>query len=102
MEDPETELKLINASYDADYLAYMMKYDIIHGKYDGSIVADGDSLVIVGHKVALSHTRDLADIPFAANGAHYVCESTGVCLTTEKVQAHLRAGAKKVVFSAPD
>jgi glyceraldehyde 3-phosphate dehydrogenase len=101
MKDPETELKLINASYDADYLAYMMKYDTIHGKYDGTIVVDGDSLVVDGHKIALSHTRDPAEIPFAAHGAHYVCESTGVFLTTEKVQAHLKAGAKKIIFSAP-
>merc|ERR1712087_63177 len=101
MKDPETELKLINASYDADYLAYMMKYDTIHGKYDGTIEADGDSLVIDGQKVALSHTRDPAEIPFGENGADYVCESTGVFLTTEKVQPHLAAGAKKVIFSAP-
>jgi glyceraldehyde 3-phosphate dehydrogenase len=101
MKDPEVELKLINASYDAEYLAYQMKYDSIHGRYDGTIEVDGDSLVIDGHKVALSHTRDPADIPFAAHGADYVCESTGVFLTTEKIQAHLKAGAKKVVFSAP-
>merc|ERR1712139_46265 len=98
MKDPETDLKLINASYDSDYLAYMMKYDTIHGRYDGTIEADGDSLVIDGHKVTLSHTRDPAEIPF--DGA-YVCESTGVFLTKEKVQGHLKAGAKKVVFSAP-
>merc|ERR1719329_1175518 len=101
MKDPETELKLINASYDADYLAYMFKYDTIHGKYDGTIKVDGDSLVVDGKKIALSHTRDPAEIPFAAHGADYVCESTGVFLTTEKVQPHLKAGAKKVVFSAP-
>merc|ERR1719445_675458 len=79
----------------------MMKYDTIHGKYDGTIEAVGDSLVIDGQTVALSHTRDPAEIPFGANGADYVCESTGVFLTTEKVQPHLKAGAKKVVFSAP-
>merc|ERR1719206_482665 len=78
-----------------------MKYDTIHGKYDGTIEAVGDSLVIDGQTVALSHTRDPAEIPFGANGAEYVCESTGVFLTTEKVQPHLKAGAKKVVFSAP-
>merc|ERR1711963_371819 len=101
MKDPEVELKLINASYDAEYLSYQMKYDSIHGRYDGTIEADGDSLVIDGHRVALSHTRDPAEIPFAEHGAEYVCESTGVFLTAEKVQPHLKAGAKKVVFSAP-
>merc|ERR1719284_54756 len=101
MKDPETELKLINASYDADYLAYMFKYDTIHGKYDGTIEVDGDSLVVDGKKIALSHTRDPAEIPFGEHGAEYVCESTGVFLTTEKVQPHLKAGAKKVIFSAP-
>merc|ERR1712066_1140729 len=73
----------------------------VHGKYDGTIEADGDSLVIDGQKVALSHTRDPAEIPFGDNGADYVCESTGVFLTTEKVKPHLVGGAKKVVFSAP-
>ena len=101
MKDPETELKLINASYDSDYLAYMMKYDSIHGKYDGTVEVDGDSLVVDGQKIALSHTRDPAEIPFGEHGAEYVCESTGVFLTTEKVQGHLKAGAKKVIFSAP-
>jgi len=101
MKDPEVELKLINASYDSDYLAYMMKYDSIHGKYDGTVEPDGDSLVIDGTKVALSHTRDPAEIPFAEHGTEYVCESTGVFLTTDKVQPHLKAGAKKIVFSAP-
>merc|ERR1711963_1180487 len=69
--------------------------------YDGTVEVDGDSLVIDGKKVALSHTRDPAEIPFTEHGAEYVCESTGVFLTTEKVQPHLKAGAKKVVFSAP-
>merc|ERR1712182_146996 len=77
-----------------------MGYDSIHGRDDGTIEADGDSLVVDGKKIALSHTRDPAEIPFGENGADYVCESTGVFLTTEKVEGHLKAGAKKVVFSA--
>jgi glyceraldehyde 3-phosphate dehydrogenase len=101
MKDPEVELKLVNASYDAEYLAYQMKYDSIHGRYDGTIEAKGDSLVVDGKTIALSHTRDPAEIPFTEHGAEYVCESTGVFLTTEKIQPHLKAGAKKVVFSAP-
>jgi glyceraldehyde 3-phosphate dehydrogenase len=95
------DLKLINASYDAEYMAYMFKYDSVHGRYDGTVETDGDSLVIDGKKIALSHTRDPAEIPFAANGADYCCESTGVFLTTEKVEPHLEAGAKKIIFSAP-
>merc|ERR1712014_450673 len=67
----------------------------------GTIEVDGDSLVVDGKKIALSHTRDPAEIPFGESGADYVCESTGVFLTTEKVKPHLAAGAKKVVFSAP-
>mmetsp|Transcript_36691 Transcript_36691/g.86026 ORF Transcript_36691/g.86026 Transcript_36691/m.86026 type:complete len:425 (+) Transcript_36691:93-1367(+) len=101
MKDPETELKLINASYDADYLAYMFKYDTIHGQYDGTIEVDGDSLVVDGQKIELSHTRDPAEIPFGDAGAEYVCESTGVFLTADSVKPHLKAGAKKIVFSAP-
>ncbi|CAE8637274.1 unnamed protein product [Polarella glacialis] len=101
MKDQEVELNLINASYDAEYLAYQLKYDSIHGRYDGTVEVDGDCLIIDGHKVALSHTRDPAEIPFAELGVDYVCESTGVFLTTEKIQGHLKAGAKKVVFSAP-
>merc|ERR1711920_710595 len=79
--------------YDAEYLAYQMKYDSIHGRYDGTVEVDGDSLVIDGQKVALSHTRDPAEIPFTEYGAEYVCESTGVFLTEEKIQPHLKAGA---------
>merc|ERR1712050_170566 len=101
MKDPEVELKLVNASYDAEYLSYMGKSDSIYGRYDGTVEVDGDSLVIDGTKVALSHTRDSAEIPFAEHGAEYVCESTGMFLTTEKVQPHLKADAKKIVFSAP-
>merc|ERR1719221_2022590 len=101
MKDPNLDLKLINASYDAEYMAYMFKYDSVHGRYDGTVETDGDCLVIDGHRVALSHTRDPAEIPFAAHGADYVCESTGVFLTTEKIAPHLAAGAKKVIFSAP-
>jgi len=95
------DLKVINTSYDADYLAYMMKYDTIHGTYDGTIEADGDSLIIDGNRVALSKTRDPKEIPFGEYGADYVCESTGQFLTADKVQGHLEAGAKKVIFSAP-
>merc|ERR1711967_104698 len=82
-------------------MAYQFKYDSIHGKYDGTVDVDGDSLVIDGHSVALSHTRDPSEIPFSKYGDLYVCESTGAFLTEEKIQPHLKAGAKKIIFSAP-
>jgi len=100
-KDPNCDLKLINTGASAEYMAYQMKYDTIHGKYPGTIDADGDNLVIDGVKVPTSHTRDPAEIPFGKYGADYVCESTGAFLTGEKIAPHLAAGAKKIVFSAP-
>mmetsp|Transcript_54776 Transcript_54776/g.108699 ORF Transcript_54776/g.108699 Transcript_54776/m.108699 type:complete len:349 (+) Transcript_54776:329-1375(+) len=101
VKNPETELKLINSGASAEYMAYQFKYDSIHGKWAGTVEVDGDSLVIDGNKVALSHTRDPKDIPFSKYGDLYVCESTGAFLTAEKVEPHFAAGAKKIVFSAP-
>merc|ERR1719390_579510 len=101
VENPETDLKLINSGASAEYMAYQFKYDTIHGKYDGVGEVDGDSLVIDGVTIPLSHTRDPSEIPFAKYGATYVCESTGAFLTDEKIQPHIGAGAKKVIFSAP-
>jgi glyceraldehyde 3-phosphate dehydrogenase len=97
----ETELKLINTGASCEYMAYQMKYDSIHGRYDGTIEADGDFLIVDGKKIPCSHTRSPADIPFAQYGADYVCESTGAFLTQESVLPHFAAGAKKIVFSAP-
>merc|ERR1719164_104614 len=101
LKNPETELELINSGASAEYMAYQFKYDSIHGKYDGTVEVDGDSLVIDGQSVALSHTRDPSEIPFSKYGDLYVCESTGAFLTEEKIQPHLKAGAKKIIFSAP-
>merc|ERR1711965_752552 len=101
VKNPETDLKLINSGAAAEYMAYQFKYDSIHGKYDGVVEVDGDSLVIDGVTIPLSHTRDPSEIPFAKYGATYVCESTGAFLTDEKIQPHLAGGAQKVIFSAP-
>merc|ERR1719199_1169470 len=101
VKNPETDLKLINSGAAAEYMAYQFKYDTIHGKYDGVVEVDGDSLVIDGVTIPLSHTRDPSEIPFAKYGATYVCESTGAFLTDEKIQPHIAAGAQKVIFSAP-
>ena len=72
----------------AVYLASQPKYDSLHGRYYGTFVVDRDSFVIIGKWVALSHTRGPAEIPFTKHGADYVCVSTGVSLTTAKVQPH--------------
>lgn len=77
------------------------KYDTVHGKFDGTVEVDGMDLILDGQRVPTSHTRNPEEIPFTATGAAYVCESTGAFLTEEKVQPHLKAGAKKIVFSAP-
>mmetsp|Transcript_14031 Transcript_14031/g.20748 ORF Transcript_14031/g.20748 Transcript_14031/m.20748 type:complete len:377 (-) Transcript_14031:32-1162(-) len=99
--NPETELKLINTGADPNYMAYQFKYDTVHGRWDGSVEVDGMDLIINGQKVPTSHTRNPAEIPFKAMGAQYVCESTGAFLTKDSVQSHFKAGAKKIVFSAP-
>merc|ERR1719453_2600081 len=91
-KSPDCDLKLINTGASCEYMAYQMKYDSIHGRYDGTIEADGDFLIVDGTKIPCSHTRDPAEIPFAQYGADYVCESTGAFLTGEKVEAHFDAG----------
>jgi len=103
MKDPKISLKLINSEGSAEYLAYQFKYDSVHGKYDGTVEADGeDAIVIDGHRIALSRTRNPDEIPFRKHGNDlYVCESTGAFLTQDSVKPHFNAGAKKIVFSAP-
>ncbi|CAM9572423.1 unnamed protein product [Chrysoparadoxa australica] len=101
IKNPETDLKIINTGAAPEYMAYQLKYDSVHGKYPGTIEVDGQDLIIDGQRVPTSHTRNPAEIPFAATGAEYVCESTGAFLTKESVQPHYAAGAKKIVFSAP-
>ncbi|XP_049802630.1 glyceraldehyde-3-phosphate dehydrogenase [Schistocerca nitens] len=84
-----------------DYMVYLFKYDSTHGKFKGEVKADGDSLVVNGHKIAVFSERDPKNIPWGKAGAEYVVESTGVFTTIEKASAHLEGGAKKVVISAP-
>jgi glyceraldehyde 3-phosphate dehydrogenase len=85
----------------ADYMVYMVKYDTMHGKFDGQISFEGDKLIVNGKKICVYAEKDPAMIPWKECGAEYVVESTGVFPSTEKASAHLKAGAKKVVISAP-
>ena len=84
-----------------DYMVYMVKYDSIHGKFDGCIKAENGKLVVNGKEISVFAEKDPAQIPWGTVGADYVVESTGVFCTTEKASAHIAAGAKKVVISAP-
>ena len=91
----------INDLIDVDYMAYMLKYDSTHGRFDGTVEVKDGSLIVNGNVVRVTAERNPADINWGAVGAEYVVESTGLFLTKEKAQGHIDAGAKKVVMSAP-
>ena len=86
---------------DLEYMVYMLRYDTVHGQFKGTIETKGDKLVVNGKEIAVYASMNPAEIPWKECGAEYVVESTGVFTTTEKASAHLEAGAKKVVISAP-
>ena len=91
----------INDLLDADYLAYMLKYDSVHGKFEGSIEVEGNYLIVNGNKIRLTAEMDPANLKWNEVGADVVVESTGLFLTDEKARKHIEAGAKKVIISAP-
>ncbi|KJF44811.1 type I glyceraldehyde-3-phosphate dehydrogenase [Draconibacterium sediminis] len=91
----------INDLIDVDYMAYMLKYDSTHGRFDGTVEVKDGALVVNGNVVRVTAERNPADINWGAVGAEYVVESTGLFLTKESAQGHIDAGAKKVVMSAP-
>lgn len=98
---PDIEIVGINDLCDPDYLAYMLKYDSVHGRFDGEVGSTDKSIIVNGAEIPVYAEKNPADIPWGALGAEYVIEATGLFLTKEKSQAHLDAGAKKVVMSAP-
>ena len=95
------EVVAINDLIDVDYMAYMLKYDSTHGKFNGTVEVKDGQLVVNGNVVRVSAERNPADINWGAVNAEYVVESTGLFLTKESAQGHIDAGAKKVVMSAP-
>ncbi len=102
LDNPEIEFVGINDPFmTPDYCAYMLRYDTIHGQYKGDIKFTDDAIIVNGKEVKFYAEKDPINIPWAACGAEYVVESTGVFTTMEKAEAHLKAGAKKVVISAP-
>ena len=98
---PEIEIVGINDLCPADYLAYMLKYDTMHGQFAGTIDYTENSIIINGKEIPIFAERNPADIPWGKLEAEYVVESTGLFLSQDKAQAHIDAGAKKVVMSAP-
>ena len=97
----DIEVVGINDLIEVDYIAYMLKYDTVHGRFDGTIeVADG-KLVVNGKPIRVTCEKDPANLKWNEVGAEYVVESTGLFLTKETAQAHITAGAKKVIMSAP-
>jgi len=99
---PDIEFVGINdPGMTPDYMAYMLKYDTIHGRFTGDISWDDTSITVNGHKVMVYAEKEPAALPWGKIGAEYVVEATGLFLTKEKSAGHIQAGAKKVVFSAP-
>ncbi len=97
----EIEVVGINDLLDPDYLAYMLMYDSVHGRFEGEVSVDGNNLIVNGKKIRLTSEKDPAALKWYEVGADIVVESTGLFLTKETAEAHIKAGAKKVIMSAP-
>ncbi|HKJ53234.1 MAG TPA: type I glyceraldehyde-3-phosphate dehydrogenase [Gammaproteobacteria bacterium] len=97
----DVEIVGINDLLDPDYLAYMLRYDSVHGRFDGDIAVDGSTLIVNGNKIRLSAERDPAELKWNELDVDVVVESTGLFLTGETAQKHIDAGARKVIMSAP-
>ena len=95
------EVVAINDLTSADTLAYLLKYDSVHGRFDGEVVADGDYLVINGKRIRVYAEKDPANLPWKELGIDIVIESTGLFKNREKMMKHINAGAKKVVLTVP-
>jgi len=100
-EFPEMEVVGINDLLDPEYQAYMLKYDSVHGRFDGDVSVDGGNLVVDGKTIRVTAERNPADLAWGDIGVDVVLECTGFFLTEETCQAHIDAGAKKVLQSAP-
>jgi len=97
----DIEIVGINDLLDVDYLAYMLKYDSVHGRFDGTVAVEDGALIVNGSKIRVTAERDPANLAWGDVEAEIVIESTGFFLTDETARKHIEAGAKKVVLSAP-
>jgi glyceraldehyde 3-phosphate dehydrogenase len=98
---PQIEVVGINDLLEPDYLAYMLKYDSVHGHFNGDIAVEGSTLIVNGKRIRLTAVKDPAELKWGEVGASVVVESTGLFLDKAKAGAHITAGAKKVILSAP-
>ena len=101
MAKDNLEIVGINDLISVDYMAYMLRYDTMHGQFKGTIEVKENALVVNGHSIRVTAEKDPANLKWNEVGAEYVVESTGLFLTMEKAEAHIKAGAKRVVMSAP-
>ncbi|MEG1844905.1 MAG: type I glyceraldehyde-3-phosphate dehydrogenase [Clostridia bacterium] len=101
LDHKEVEVVGINDLITPEYMAYMLKYDTVHGRFEGTVESTDDAIIVNGHKIPVFCQKNPADLPWGEVGAEYVVESTGLFLTKEKAQGHIDAGAKHVVMSAP-
>ncbi|KAF1857564.1 hypothetical protein Lal_00014573 [Lupinus albus] len=100
-ERENIEVVGINDLIDAEYMAYMLKYDSVHGKFKGEVSVEGNNLVVNGKTIRVTAERDPNNLKWNEVGAEYIVESTGLFLSKDTAQAHINAGAKKVILSAP-
>ncbi len=98
---PDIEVVGINDLLEPDYLAYMLQFDSVHGRFKGTIAVEGSTLIVNGKRIRLTAVKDPAELKWGEIGADVVVESTGLFLTKETAEKHLAAGAKKVIMSAP-
>lgn len=101
LERENVELVAINSTSSPEYTAYQLKYDSVHGRFNGVVEVDGNNLIVNGKKIVLFSDRDPNNLKWGEVGADYIIESTGAFLTKESAGAHLKVGAKKVILSAP-
>src|SRR5512145_92872 len=97
----DIEIVAINDLLEPDYVAYMLKFDSVHGRFKGQVSVEGNTLVVNGKKIRLTAVKDPAELKWGEVGADVVVESTGLFLTKETAEKHLAAGARKVIMSAP-
>ena len=98
---PDIEVVAINDLLEPDYLAYMLQHDSVHGRFHGSVVVEGNTLIVRGKRIRLTAVKDPSELKWNEVGADIVVESTGLFLTKETCEKHITAGAKKVIMSAP-